>query len=797
MAAAVDTGGAAIVVKGVDVWAGDSPLILDVNWSVMPNERWAIHGTNGCGKSTLLRAISAAANGGGGGRLADGGQLVVSSSLRLGMLEQTAVSGADTTVREEVVSRMERYQAAKAALDSAVESCVLGTDEELECLEAAQSEYAAAGGYEIEARISKVLQGLGFETEEFDAPCSSFSGGWQMRIGLARLLLSEPELLIMDEPTNHLDAAARRWLGDYVGAYQGTVLVVSHDAEFLRRASNSIAEVAGGRLELYKSVTYDKFLEEREERQARVRATVEAQERERKRMQDFIDRMGAKASKATQAKDRQGKLERLAKQQAAAKALLIGQQRRPSLTLAAPPPCGMTPLALAGADIRHPLGAQDIITGADLAVAKGMRLILRGPNGAGKSTILKALAGSLRLGEGQRVADERLELGVFAQDLAQELPQDVVAFEYVSQTVRRTDGTVTDERCRAVMGALGLVGDKAARSIGDLSGGEKARVALATFCLTPCNVLLLDEPTNHLDVDAIAALLDAIGKYNGALVVVSHDRAFCEAIDATHVGYVADGKVLVEERSLRQSDFSELDRGVVNVAGAVSAPPPPPSLAEPERTRGPQDSAPKPPESLEDKIAAAEAAIEALDAERASCGEEGALLAELEEEKRGALQAEVEAWRAELEERAAQRKAAEEALEKVFNRGFEPPPPPLPPPPPPPAPAPSQRQLAKLSEELSRTGRVKKKEKEKKKKFGKREKAEYATIEADVAELEAAAAKAEAELQEVIASRKRLPQMQQLALVNAAAAARRAADDKMDRYLELEEMLELAEERGA
>ncbi|EOD12548.1 hypothetical protein EMIHUDRAFT_247380 [Emiliania huxleyi CCMP1516] len=751
MAAAVDTGGAAIVVKGVDVWAGDSPLILDVNWSVMPNERWAIHGTNGCGKSTLLRAISAAANGGGGGRLADGGQLVVSSSLRLGMLEQTAVSGADTTVREEVVSRMERYQAAKAALDSAVESCVLGTDEELECLEAAQSEYAAAGGYEIEARISKVLQGLGFETEEFDAPCSSFSGGWQMRIGLARLLLSEPEslrrahttvreLLIMDEPTNHLDAAARRWLGDYVGAYQGTVLVVSHDAEFLRRASNSIAEVAGGRLELYKSVTYDKFLEEREERQARVRATVEAQERERKRMQDFIDRMGAKASKATQAKDRQGKLERLAKQQAAAKALLIGQQRRPSLTLAAPPPCGMTPLALAGADIRHPLGAQDIITGADLAVAKGMRLILRGPNGAGKSTILKALAGSLRLGEGQRVADERLELGVFAQDLAQELPQDVVAFEYVSQTVRRTDGTVTDERCRAVMGALGLVGDKAARSIGDLSGGEKARVALATFCLTPCNVLLLDEPTNHLDVDAIAALLDAIGKFNGALVVVSHDRAFCEAIDATHVGYVADGKVLVEERSLRQSDFSELDRGVVNVAGAVSAPPPPPSLAEPERTeeeRGPQDSAPKPPESLEDKIAAAEAAIEALGAERASCGEEGALLAELEEEKRGALQAEVEAWRAELEERAAQRKAAEEALEK----------------------------------------------------------AEYATIEADVAELEAAAAKAEAELQEVIASRKRLPQMQQLALVNAAAAARRAADDKMDRYLELEEMLRAC--RGA
>ena len=462
----------------------------------------------------------------------------------------------------------------------------------------------------------------------------------------------------MDEPTNHLDAAARRWLGDYVGAYQGTVLVVSHDAEFLRRASNSIAEVAGGRLELYQSVTYDKFLEEREERQARVRATVEAQERERKRMQDFIDRMGAKASKATQAKDRQGKLERLAKQQAAAKALLIGQQRRPSLTLAAPPPCGMTPLALAGADIRHPLGAQDIITGADLAVAKGMRLILRGPNGAGKSTILKALAGSLRLGEGQRVADERLELGVFAQDLAQELPQDVVAFEYVSQTVRRTDGTVTDERCRAVMGALGLVGDKAARSIGDLSGGEKARVALATFCLTPCNVLLLDEPTNHLDVDAIAALLDAIGKYNGALVVVSHDRAFCEALRATHVGYVSGGSCRVEERPLRDSDFSEADRGVRNSLGggddddsnaelsAAEAK----AARELERQRQKRlSAAPKKIATIESKVDALEAELQEIDGAMLQAGADVAKLAELGAAREG-VQQRVDGLYAEWEE---------------------------------------------------------------------------------------------------------------------------------------------------
>lgn len=206
----VDTGGAAIVCKEVDVWAGNSPLILDVNWDVMPKSRWALQGTNGCGKSTLLRAIAASAL----GEKLEEGTILIDSTLRMGMLEQTAVSGSTTTVREEVVSRMVRYQAANKALEEATEACVLGSDDELDCLEKAQSEFEACGGYEIEARISKVLQGLGFQPSEFDSKCSSFSGGWQMRIGLARLLLSEPELLIMDEPTNHLDASARRWLGN-------------------------------------------------------------------------------------------------------------------------------------------------------------------------------------------------------------------------------------------------------------------------------------------------------------------------------------------------------------------------------------------------------------------------------------------------------------------------------------------------------------------------------------------------------------------------------------------------------
>jgi len=762
---ALDTGGAAIVCRGVDVWAGNNPLILDVNWSIMPGERWAIQGTNGCGKSTLLRAIGTAASGE-TGNTEDEGILQVSSALRMGMLEQTAVSGSENSVREEVVSRMVRYQAAKQALDAATDECVIGSSEELDCLDKAQVEFEACGGYEIEARISRVLQGLGFQPVEFDSKCSSFSGGWQMRIGLARLLLSEPELLIMDEPTNHLDASARRWLGDYVGGYDGTVLVVSHDAEFVRRAAESIAEVAGGRLQLYKSCSFDKFLTERDERQARVVATVEAQERERKRMQGFIDRMGAKASKATQAKDREGKLRKLAVEQEAMKALLIGEQRKPALTLARPPACGMAPLTLRGANIRHPLGSVDIISGAQLEVLKGMRLILRGPNGAGKSTILKALAGKIPVGAGQRLEDDRLELGFFAQDLAQDLPQDMAACEYVADTVRSADSSITDESCRTIMGSLGLIGEKATRLIGSLSGGEKARVALATFCLTPCNVILLDEPTNHLDVDAVAALLEAIGKYEGAVVVVSHDRAFCEAIEATHVGYVADGKISVAERTLRETDFSEEDRGVVNVVAAeesgsstdFSSTLPEPSTAAPAPTR-PQKPK-RDPEAV--KLAAEAAKLAAATAKVA------------------------------VDAAIAEAKAA--SLDNALTP--PPPPPPKPKPAPPAAPqAPSQRELAKGIAASAAADAAKRaaSKKEKKVKVSKKERAEYETIEAEVEALEVACAEAEAAFEEAKSKTAKKSVTQQMAMADAAQCARKAADEKLERYLELEDLISKAD----
>lgn len=630
-------GGAALQIRGLDVWAGSAPLILDVNWQIMPNERWALLGGNGAGKSTLLRAIAAAAR---RDDYADM-EIAVDEGLRLGMLEQTAVSGSTLTVREEVMSRMGDYQTAKAELEAAEAACTTGAECELERLEAATAAFEAFGGYSVDAKVARVLTGLGFKQEEFDQPCNTFSGGWQMRIGLARLLLSDPELLILDEPTNHLDASARQWLGEYVGSYAGTVLVVSHDEGFVSAAADSIAEVVGGRLELYKSVKLSKFKEERAERQARAVATVEAQERERKKMQEFIDRMGAKASKAKQAKDRQGKLAKLAKNMEAAKQLISGERYRPRLKIAEPPSCGELPLALRDATLRHQQATQDILSSATLPISKGMRLIIRGPNGAGKSTLLRSLAGTLPLVSGERLEDDRLALGFFAQDLAQELPQDAKAAEYVAETVRMRQPDVSDERCRSVMGALGLSGDKALREIGTLSGGEKARVALAAFCLTPCNVLLLDEPTNHLDVESIAALLDALEDYEGAIVVISHDRPFCEAVRCTHVAYVSSGKITLEERSLRDSDFTVSDRGVVNVAtGSVLSETNQEAVDKvraenkvtakldraQQKARG---SAPRKIKTIEKKVADLEVLINQIDAELLEAGSDASKAAEL------------------------------------------------------------------------------------------------------------------------------------------------------------------------
>lgn len=576
--ARISESGAALEIKEVNLSIGNNDIISSIDWTIMPNERWALVGQNGAGKSTLLKALTGT---GGDSVMVRDGFIAMAKKSRIGYLEQKGVSGSVNTVRTEVSSRMDRLQAATIELEAA-EQAVTGGDyseEALLRLERASTEFDAAGGYTVDQKIGNVLKGLGFKEEDYERKCSEFSGGWQMRIALARLLLSEPDLLILDEPTNHLDRGAREWLGDYLSRYDGTLLVVSHDLNLLRTAVNSIAEVRHGKIELYKSRTYDQWQVEREERVKAAQALYEANQREIARLQTFVDRFGAKTMGASLAQSKLKTIEKL--EEAAPEAPVVTDGYKPSLHLPRPP--RGTKLQLELKNVELSWLDKVILRDISLTIERGMRIVVRGPNGAGKSTLLSALSGKLPPSKGQRIEGEGLELGVFTQDLAQDLDQEATAVEVVTRHVRQKDPTLPDEKARSVLGALGLIQSKALRKVGMLSGqsvtyrddeyhegiaddtcclckslgGEKARVALASFVLIPHTMLLLDEPSNHLDVETLSVLTKALREFEGTVLVISHDRKFLEELEPTHVITVRGGLVNMEERGLREGDWND------------------------------------------------------------------------------------------------------------------------------------------------------------------------------------------------------------------------------------------------
>jgi ATP-binding cassette subfamily F protein 3 len=565
-----DTRGAALLLQDIAISRGANELLRNVNLAVQPKERWGIVGPNGMGKSTLLGAITGTVR-------MDTGKALVAPRVRVGYLKQSAVSGSTRTVAEEARSEMTAVENARMRLELTTEAVEKGdySDEALGALAEAQEEFEMLGGYEQEQKVDSVLKGLGFEPEDSDQLCSDFSGGWQMRIALARLLLSAPSLLLLDEPTNHLDSSARDWLGRYVAQYDGAVVLVSHDVSFLDAGVNNIAEIAGNTLLEYRSCSYTKYLDEKEFRAQSAQTEYERNLAEAARLQAFVDKFGASATKAASAQSRVKMLEKMKKEGKLdpPPVSMVSSGRKPELVLPPPPkPLGEELLTLTGASIGYDPKEDPLLTNIDLSITRGMKLLLRGPNGAGKSTLLKALRGNMpeMLMEGTRTENDRLRLGVFTQDLAQELDTSRTAVDLVTEYAREgSDGNllVSDEEARSVMGRLNLGGDKPLRKIGELSGGEKARVALAMFALKASNLLILDEPTNHLDVgciDALANSLNGWGGQDGAVVVISHDRDFCERVGFSHVGTVVNGGLTIEQRSMKESDWFQYDIGAAN-----------------------------------------------------------------------------------------------------------------------------------------------------------------------------------------------------------------------------------------
>jgi len=560
-----DTGGAMLLMEDVTVSRGDRDLMSDVQWRLLPGERVGLVGPNGAGKSTLLSAAA--------GRIPVMGKVLVKNGVSMGYLVQTAVSGSQRSCWDEASSQMHRLNKAQQELDEVTSKIEAGdiSDAVLNKQADALSEFEAAGGYNVDEKVDSVLKGLGFTQKDFAQSCADFSGGWQMKIALARLLLSEPDMLLLDEPTNHLDAKAKNWLGGYISGYQGTVVIVTHEEALLQSAAlTSVIEVRDQKAQMFRG-NYGKFQEERVNRVERAQKQFEEQQREIDKLEGYIARFGATASHAASAQSKMKALEKIERVEAPTD--LEAVSKRQSLRFPRPQFCEEDMIELKSAA----WGWNDkaLYSGANVKIERGMRMVVLGPNGCGKSTLLAALSGKLPLQQGTRTLAESLEMGVFTQDLAQDLDMTGVAMDVVLEKVREKDPTINNERARAVMGALGLTGTKALQKIGTMSGGEKARVALSMFVLVPHNLLILDEPSNHLDMSTVQVLTEALQEYKGTIVVVTHNRPFCELLAPTHVATVLGepGRqtIKVEERPLRPSDWESMtDDGSGSTGGGMT-----------------------------------------------------------------------------------------------------------------------------------------------------------------------------------------------------------------------------------
>jgi len=514
-----------ISLTGVAKSYGPRTLFEGVNLTIGVSERIGLVGPNGCGKSTLLHILAE--------RLEpDEGRVSRNRRATVGLLVQEIVGDHGRTVLAEMLSGHEELGHLQRRLALLEEEMRQTTDPAaLEALAAEHGElehrFDREGGYDLPTQAKKILGGLAFREADFDRDTSEFSGGWLMRLALAKLLLVEPDLLLLDEPTNYLDLESVVWLEGYLRSYEGSLIIASHDRVLLNRLATRIVEIDGTRLTSYPG-DYEDYVRAREVRAEGLEAARKAQEREIAHTQKFIDRFRAKNTKASQVQSRIKKLEKMKRIEGPAK------RRTLSFSFPDPPPCGRIALELK--DVWKGYGGPDVYCGVDFTLETGDRVALVGPNGAGKSTLLKLLAGTLEPDRGERRLDRRARLAYYSQHQIDTLDYGRTIFEEVQDAAPDLE----PQRIRGLAGRFLFPGDDAFKTIGVLSGGEKARVALAKLLVHPPNVLLLDEPTSHLDIPSRDVLEEALADYPGSIVMISHDRHFLESL-TTRVVEVGGG----------------------------------------------------------------------------------------------------------------------------------------------------------------------------------------------------------------------------------------------------------------
>ncbi len=507
-------------------------VLKDVTWEVKAGQRIGLVGVNGAGKSTQLKIIA-------GLEEISGGEVICEGSPSIGYLHQEFDCDLTRTVRQEL---FQSFSEAALVLNkkSDVEKLLNSEevlkndkylDELIKQLGQLQSSFEGLNGYELEAKVDKILPKIGIQDHEGDQLLSSFSGGWQMRISLGKIMLKEPDLLLLDEPTNHLDLNTIEWLESYLLKQSSAMVIISHDRRFLDKVCTHIVNTERGKSRSYVG-NYSSYLQQRTLDEEAHKAAFERQQKELSSQQSYIDRFRASATRSTQAKSREKLISKIDKIESPDSTI-----NRPRFSFPDAPRSGKEIATIS--DLSLTYGDKILFLGANLEVEKGDHIAILGPNGSGKSTLLKLLMGLENPEEGNvSLGSYNIIPSYFEQNQSEALALDRTVIETLFNQV--PDWTQT--KVRSLLGSLGFTNDDVFKDVSSLSGGEKARLALALIIVKPCNLLLLDEPTNHLDIPAKEMLESAISQFNGSVIFVSHDRFFISKI-ANKIIEIRDGQL--------------------------------------------------------------------------------------------------------------------------------------------------------------------------------------------------------------------------------------------------------------
>src|SRR5467141_1667699 len=517
-----------IQLSGAGKRYGHKLLFENADWPITPESRIGLVGANGTGKSTVMKILA-------GSESLDYGTISRAKCISTGYLPQDGLTMTGRTIFAECMSVFAELHAIEKEMESLTRSMSELDHAGAEYSNVAdryqklEHEFVARDGYTLEAQVGQVLTGLGFHRDDWTRLTEEFSGGWQMRIALAKLLLQKPNLLLLDEPTNHLDLEARNWLEEYLTTYPYAFVLISHDRYFLDISVKRIVDIWNKQMHFYAG-NYDQYLAGKAARKEQLESAYKTQHDRIEQLEIFINRFRYTATKAKQVQSRIKELEKMEK-------IEIPQEER-TIHFSFPQPKPSGRIVAEFASVAKSYGEKEVFRDVSFMIERGDRIALVGVNGAGKSTLIKLLAGKEPLSAGEYRLGHNVQADYFAQDQYKELDQDARIFDDLAELSPRS----TQTELRSLLGCFLFSGDEVFKRIGVLSGGERNRYALLRMLLHPANFLLLDEPTNHLDLRAKDVLLEALMKYTGTVVFVSHDRYFIDKL-ATRVFEIGEGKV--------------------------------------------------------------------------------------------------------------------------------------------------------------------------------------------------------------------------------------------------------------